>query len=59
MSTHAGEERRDIGAVDVYLASGETQLRFLPRANKAYIVRVSEMRIDKPDQVPADVTYTL
>ena len=59
LSTHVGEERRDIGAVDVYLASGETQLRFLPRANKAYIVRVSEMRIDKPDQVPADVTYTL
>ena len=58
LSTHAGEERRDIGAVDVYLAGGETQLRFLPRSNKAYIVRVMEMRIDKPDQVPADVTYT-
>ena len=50
---------RDIQAVDVYVIGNNTQLRFLPLANKAYTVRVAEMRIDKPDGVSFDTTYTL
>ena len=46
-------------ATDIYVIGGNTQLRFTPLANKAYIVRVSEMKIDKPDVVSSNITFTL
>ena len=42
------------------VASGENVLlRFTPASNKAYVVRVSEIRIDKPDNVANDQTVIL
>jgi len=55
----ATDQKRDMRATDIYVIGGNTQLRFTPLANKAYIVRVSEMKIDKPDVVSSNITFTL
>jgi len=51
--------RRDIQNVDMIVSGTNAALRFTPRANKAYIVRTSEIRIDNPDDVSSDVVITL
>ena len=44
---------------DIHITGSNTQLRFLPVANKAYTVRVAELKIDKPDSVSSNQTYNL
>ena len=51
--------KRDIRATDMLVAGTSSQLRFTPLANKAYVVRVSELVIDKPDSVASNVTFTI
>lgn len=51
--------RRDIQNTDMVVSGSNGLLRFTPRANKAYVVRTSEIRIDNPDDVASDVVITL
>ncbi len=51
--------RRDIQNIDMIVSGASGLLRFTPKANKAYIVRTSEIRIDNPDDVASDVVITL
>ena len=53
------DTRRDIQNVDMIISGANALLRFTPRSNKAYIVRTSEIRIDKPDDVPDDTVIIL
>jgi hypothetical protein len=53
------DTRRDIQNIDMTVSGTNALLRFTPRANKEYIVRTSEIRIDKPDDVASDVVITL
>ena len=55
----ADNPKRDIRAMNVVASGTNALLRFTPAANKAYVVRVSEIRIDKPDNVADDNTITL
>ena len=55
----ADAEKRNIDNTDIHITGSNTQLRFLPVANKAYTVRVSELKIDKPDSVSSNQTYNL
>ena len=57
--SNAADEKRDIRNTDIILSSGSVVMTFLPLANKAYIIRTSEIRIDKPDNVPNDTTINL
>jgi len=52
----ASDDTRDIRATEVASSGNDTQLKFTPAANKAYIVRVAELRIDKPDALSSDLT---
>jgi hypothetical protein len=51
--------KRDIQNVDMIISGANGVLRFTPLANKSYIVRTSEIRIDKPDDVSSDVVIIL
>jgi hypothetical protein len=51
--------RRDIQNIDMVVSGTNALLRFTPRANKDYVVRTSEIRIDKPDDVSSDAVVTL
>ena len=55
----ADDQRRDIRAMNMVASGENVLLRFTPSANKAYVVRVSEIRIDKPDNVANDQTVIL
>ena len=55
----ADDQRRDIRAMNMVASGENVLLRFTPAANKAYVVRVSEIRIDKPDNVANDQTVIL
>ena len=44
---------------DIHISGNDTLLRFTPLANKAYTVRVAELKIEKPDSVSEDNLYTL
>tara|TARA_B100001113_G_scaffold48198_1_gene34702 strand:+ start:13 stop:8304 length:8292 start_codon:yes stop_codon:yes gene_type:complete len=55
----ADSEKRNMANTDIHITGTNTQLRFLPVANKAYTVRVAELKIDKPDSVASDQTYNL
>ena len=55
----ADDPKRDIRATDMLVAGTSSQLRFTPLANKAYVVRVSEIIIDKPDAIASNVTFTI
>ena len=62
ISTVAGtpaDKKRDIRAIDMVASGTNAVLRFEPLPNKAYITRVSEIRIDKPDNVPDDKTVDI
>ena len=48
--------RRDIQNTDVSVSGFNVILQFTPMENRDYIVRVSEIRIDKPDNVANDTT---
>ena len=48
--------RRDIQNTDVSVSGFNVILQFTPMENRDYIVRVSEIRIDKPDDVANDTT---
>ena len=37
---------------NIHITSSNTQLRFLPRANKAYTVRVAELKLINQTQCP-------
>ena len=52
-------EKRNMENTNIHITSSNTQLRFLPLANKGYTVRVAELKIDKPDSVSDDVTFNL
>ena len=52
-------EKRNMENTNIHITSSNTQLRFLPLANKAYTVRVAELKIDKPDSVSDDATFNL
>ena len=55
----ADDQRRDIRAMNMVASGENVLLRFTPASNKAYVVRVSEIRIDKPDNVANDQTVIL
>ena len=57
--SNATDPKRDIRATDMLVAGTSSQLRFLPLANKAYVVRVSEIIIDKPDSVASNITISI
>jgi hypothetical protein len=57
--TTSVDTRRDIQNTEVTVSGSNALIRFLPRNNKAYIVRTSEIRIDKPDDVADDTVVTL
>lgn len=57
--SNATQQKRDIRAIDINISGNNMRLRFTPLANKDYVVRVSEIRIDKPDNVANDTTITL
>ena len=48
--------RRDIQNTDITVSASNVLLQFTPMENREYIVRVSEIRIDKPDNVANDTT---
>ena len=48
--------RRDIQNTDIIVSGSSVILQFTPMENRDYIVRVSEIRIDKPDDVNNDTT---
>ena len=48
--------RRDIQNTDIIVSGSSVILQFTPMENRDYIVRVSEIRIDKPDNVNNDTT---
>ena len=48
--------KRDIQNTDVAVTGFNVILQFTPMENRDYIVRVSEIRIDKPDDVNDDTT---
>ena len=54
--TSVPNDIRDIRATEVVSSGNDTQLRFTPAPNKAYNVRVAELRIDKPDALSSDLT---
>ena len=47
---------RDVRATEVIASGTNTELKFTPAPNKAYIVRVAQLRIDKPDDLSSDLT---
>ena len=48
--------KRDIQNTDITVSATNVLLQFTPMENRTYIVRVSEIRIDKPDDVSNDTT---
>ena len=48
--------KRDIQNTDIVVSGFNVILQFTPMENRDYIVRVSEIRIDKPDDVINDTT---
>ena len=53
----ADSEKRNIDNTGIHILGNNTQLRFTPVANKAYTIRVAELKIDKPDAVASDATF--
>tara|TARA_B100001093_G_scaffold361775_1_gene346519 strand:+ start:11008 stop:19293 length:8286 start_codon:yes stop_codon:yes gene_type:complete len=51
--------KRNMANTDIHISGNNTLLRFTPLANKAYTIRVAELKIDRPDSVSEDNTYTL
>ena len=48
--------KRDLQNTDITVSATNVLLQFTPMENRTYIVRVSEIRIDKPDDVSNDTT---
>ena len=48
--------KRDLQNTDIVVSGFNVILQFTPMENRDYIVRVSEIRIDKPDDVNNDIT---
>jgi len=57
--SNASDKKRDIRNTEIILSAGNVVMTFLPLANKSYVVRTNEIRIDKPDNVPNDTSITL
>ena len=53
------DKRRDILNTSISLSASNVVVEFTPAANKAYVVRLYELRIDKPDNVANDVVITI
>ena len=53
------DKRRDILNTSITLSASNVVVEFTPAANKAYVVRLYELRIDKPDNVANDVVITI
>ena len=49
--------QRDVRATEVVASGNNTQVKFTPAPNKAYIARVAELRIDKPDALASDTEF--
>ena len=47
---------RDIQNTDIAVSGANVLLQFTPMENRTYVVRVSEIKIDKPDDVANDTT---
>lgn len=54
----ATTENRDIQNIDMIESAGSGILRFTPQQNRNYIIRTSEVLIDKPDNVISDVSVS-
>jgi hypothetical protein len=50
--------KRNMSNTSIHITSTNTQLKFLPVANKAYTIRTHELKIDKPDSVASNETVT-
>ena len=48
--------KRDLQNTNIIVSGPNVILQFTPMENRDYIVRVSEIRIDKPDDVNNDTT---
>ena len=57
--SNAAQPRRDIREVEVDLDGSDMRLMFMPLANKAYICRTYEIRLDRPDSIATDTTITI
>ena len=53
--TSVPNDVRDIRATEVVASGSNTDLKFTPAPNKSYIVRVAQLRIDKPDDLSSDI----
>ena len=54
----ADSEKRNMENTRIHITSTQTQLRFLPVANKAYTIRTYELKIDKPDATANNTIVT-
>ena len=50
--------KRNMSNTSIHITSTNTQLKFLPVANKAYTIRTHELKIDKPDATSSNTTIT-
>ena len=55
----ATTSRRDIVNTVIDVSAPNSVIKFLPESGQNYICRVSEIRIDKPDSVADNTTFTL
>ena len=55
----ATTSRRDIVNTVIDVSAPNSVIKFLPEPGQNYICRVSEIRIDKPDSVADNTTFTL
>ena len=51
-------EKRNMENTSIHITSTQTQLKFLPVANKAYTIRTYELKIDKPDATANNTIVT-
>lgn len=57
--SNASNQKRDIRNVEMDLDGSNMRLMFMPLANKEYVCRTYEIRLDRPDSIAQDTTINL
>lgn len=57
--SNASNQKRDIRNVEMDLDGNNMRLMFMPLANKEYVCRTYEIRLDRPDNIAQDTTINL
>jgi hypothetical protein len=57
--SNASSERRDIRNVEMDLDGNNMRLMFMPLADKEYVCRTYEIRLDRPDSIAQDTTIDI